>query len=170
MTARHFNWRTGILIAALLTLALPVSAQELQEVKINGSPAGREMQDATRQSIARAYARAWETLGDALEQNRADLLDSAFLGTARQNFAQLIRHQEKSGIRQKYIDRGHKIDLLFYSPEGMSVQLRDRAQLEIEVLDGNSVIHRERMTVNYIALLTPTEVTWKVRYLQAVPE
>jgi hypothetical protein len=96
------------------------------------------------------------------------LLDAAFLGTARDHFAQLIQEQQKTGIRQRYIDRGHQVDLLFYSPEGMSVQLRDRAQLEIQTLDGDSLIHREQVTVNYIALLTPTEVTWKVRLLQAV--
>ncbi len=167
MTARHSGCKTWLLLAALLVMALSAGAQE---VKISGSPAGREMQDATRQSIAAAYARAWQTLGQALAQNRQGLLDGSFVGTARDNFAQLIRHQQNSGVRQRYIDRGHKVDLLFYSPEGMSVQLRDRAQLEIQILDGDSVIHREQVTVNYIALLTPTEVTWKVRLLQAVPQ
>jgi hypothetical protein len=153
------------LLAALLMLALSANAQEL---KITGAGSGRDMEDTTRESISRAYARAWETLDQALANNRTDLLDAAFLGKARDHFAQLIQDQQKTGIRQRYIDRGHQVDLLFYSPEGMSVQLRDRAQLEIQTLDGDSVIHREQVTVNYIALLTPTEVTWKVRLLQAV--
>ena len=168
MTSHNSISRALLIAACLVAIAFPANAQE---IRLSGSSAGpREMEDATRQGIARAYAHAWETLAQALDQNREDLLDSAFLGTARDNFAQLIRHQKKSGLRQRYVDRGHKVDVLFYSPEGMSVQLRDRAQMEVQVLDGDSVIHREEVTVNYIALLTPTEVTWKVRLLQAKPE
>ncbi len=161
------RWSTCLLVAALVVLVIPAGAQEL---KLTGSPAGREMQEATRQSIARAYSHAWQVWADAVAQNREDLLDAAFLGTARENFAQLIRHQKASGLRQRCVDRGHKVELLFYSPEGLSVQLRDRAQFEVQILNGDSVIHREQVTMNYIALLTPTEVTWKVRLLQAVPE
>ncbi len=141
------------------------------QVQLNAANAGpREMEDATRASIARAYSRAWQTLAQAMEQNRADLLDASFLGAAREHLAQAIADQSKNGMRRRYVDRGHKVEVLFYSPEGLSVQLRDRAQYEVEVLDGDSVIQREQVTVNYIALLTPTEVTWKVRALQAVPE
>ncbi len=162
------------LLLVLLALALvtfgarPANAQQIKLDSVSAGP--REMADATRDSITRAYAHAWKTLAQALAENRADLLDAAFIGAARDNFVQLIRHQQASGLRQKYVDRGHTVEVLFYSPEGLSVQLRDRAQLELQVLDGDSVVHREALTVNYIALLTPTEVTWKVRLLQAVPE
>jgi hypothetical protein len=168
MTGRRPLLPTLIAAVLLLPGTFPLKAQE---VKLNASSAGpREMVEATRESIAGAYANAWKTLAKALAENRADLLDSAFLGSARDNFARLIRHQQTSGVRQTYVDRGHSVDVLFYSPEGLSVQLRDRAQLELQVLDGDSIVHREMVTVNYIALLTPTEVTWKVRLLQAVPE
>ncbi|MGE0404743.1 MAG: hypothetical protein AB7O65_00455 [Candidatus Korobacteraceae bacterium] len=157
----------------LLITATNSSAQQASQdlVELSAVGAGpREMQEATRQSIARAYGRAWETLSRALAENREDLLDSAFLGSARDALVQLVRHQKATGIRQRYVDRGHKAEVLFYSPEGLSVQLRDRAQFELQVLDGESVVHREQVTVSYIALLSPTEVTWKVRVLQAVPE
>jgi len=47
--------------------------------------------------------------------------------------------------------------------------VRDTAQLEIEYLDGSSVVHREQVTQSYLALLTVGEDRWKVRVLEEVP-
>ncbi len=167
-----FRMLLSLLVSGLVFAAWGADAPEIELNASfgNSRQTGREMQDDTRRSIARAYGRAWETLSRALAENRADLLDSTFVGAARDHFAEAIMQQRASGISTRYVDRGHKVDVLFYSPEGLSVQLRDRAQLEIQVLDGDTVIHRERVTLTHIALLTPTEVTWKVRVLQAVPE
>ena len=54
----------------------------------------------------------------------------------------------------KYTDRGHKLHALFYSPAGDAMQLRDRAQLEMQVIQGDSVIDREDINVEYIVLMT----------------
>jgi hypothetical protein len=51
--------------------------------------------------------------------------------------------------------------------EGSAMELRDTAQVEIQLLDGSKVVHSEQATVNYVALLTPTENSWKVRMLEA---
>jgi hypothetical protein len=59
------------------------------------------------------------------------------------------------------------VQVVFYSVEGSAMELRDTAQVEIQLLDGSKVVHSEQATVNYVALLTPTENSWKVRMLEA---
>jgi len=165
-----------MIAAATLSIALTVVCAEAYKaeapnVQINAATSSSaEMQETTKQSIARAYASAWQSLVRSLSENRADVIDSAFIGAARDQFVEAVQQQNAHGLRRRYVDYGHKVDVLSYSPEGGSVQLRDRADLEVQLLDGDSVIYRERQTLNYIALLTPTEVTWKVRLLQAVPD
>jgi hypothetical protein len=142
---------------------------ELPKVKLNAqNNAGRPVEELTKTAVARDYAKAWRTLARALEQNRADLIDNDFVGVADEKFAAAIAGQAKAGLHTRYVDHGHTVDVLFYSPEGLSIQLRDTAQLERQVLDGDKVIHSEQVTRHYISLMTPTEVRWKVRLLQEV--
>ena len=79
-----------------------------------------------------------------------------------------LEGQQKNGLRTRLIDRGHKLEAVFYSPEGSAMQLRDTAQLEIQVLNGGQVIHSEQTTLHYIALMTTAEDRWKVRLLEEV--
>ncbi len=159
-------------IALVVTFA-PTSARAadpLPAVQLNAdNAAGRPVEELTKKSIARDYAKAWRTLAEALEQNRAGLLDNDFVGVAAEKFAGAVADQAKSGLRTRYIDHGHKLDVLFYSPEGLSIELRDTAHLERQVLDGDKVVHSEQVTAHFISLMTPTEVRWKVRLLQQVP-
>jgi hypothetical protein len=150
---------------------LGASGADAPRVRLNAVSAGpRELQPETQEAIARSYGQAWEVLRKALAENRAELLDRSFVGGIREQLARAIEQQGQSGIRRRLVDRGHAVDALLYSPEGLSVQLRDRAQLELQILDGETVIHREQVTVHYIAVLTPAEASWKVRVLQAVPK
>jgi hypothetical protein len=50
------------------------------------------------------------------------------------------------------------------------MQLRDTAQIELEVLDGDTVIHREQITQPYLVLMTVAEGSWKVRVLEEQPK
>ena len=160
-----FRWAAPI--ALLIALFTPVRAADLPLVELNADNAGpRELQDTTRASITKAYARAWEVMAQALGSNSAAKLDSAFIGTAREDLGRRIAGQKKNGLTTRVVDRGHKVDVLFYSPEGMSMQLRDTAQVEVQVLDGDHVVHSDTATRHYIVIMTPTEVTWKVRVLQ----
>jgi len=141
------------------------------EVQLNADNAGpRELEDLTRQSLARDYARAWSTMAQALDQNRPDALGNDFVGFALDNLTQRVASQQQNGLRTRIVDHGHKAVIVFYSPEGSSVELRDTAQLEIQVLQGSSVVHSENVTMHYISVMTPTEVRWKVRVLEALPE
>jgi hypothetical protein len=127
----------------------------------------RQVEEATQQAIVRDYGKAWQNMSAALEQNRADLLAASFTGFAKDKLTQAIDDQKKDGLKRKYIDRGHKLQVVFYSVEGSAMELRDTAQVEIQYMDGSKVVHSEQATVNYVALLTPTENSWKVRMLEA---
>ena len=128
----------------------------------------RDIEDTTETAIPRDYATAWNALETALSQNRTDILDTGFVGFARDRFAQRDADQRTSGLRVRYVDHGHKVQAIFYSPEGSTMQLRDTAQYDLQVLDGDTVISSQPVTQNYVALMTVTEDRWKVRVLQAV--
>jgi hypothetical protein len=129
----------------------------------------REIEDTTAAAIPRDYATAWQALETALSQNRASALDSGFIGFARDRLAQRIADQQKSGMRVRYVDRGHNVQAIFYSPEGSTMQLRDTLHYDLEVLAGGTVISSQPVTENYIALMTVTEDRWKVRVLESLP-
>jgi hypothetical protein len=70
-------------------------------------------------------------------------------------------------MRTRYRDRGHRLEAIFYAPAGDAMQLRDRAQLDIQVLDEDKVIDDEPVNVEYIVLMTPGADRWLVRQMQA---
>ncbi|HSQ82055.1 MAG TPA: hypothetical protein VLU54_13155 [Casimicrobiaceae bacterium] len=162
------------LAAAVLGLAAMVFGAEATssgKMSLDISKAEpRQVEEAPQQAIVRDYGKAWQNMSAALEQNRADLLGPSFTGFAKDKLTKAIEDQKKNGLKRKYIDRGHKLQVVFYSVEGSAMELRDTAQVEIQLLDGSKVVHSEQATVNYVALLTPTENSWKVRMLEAEPQ
>ncbi|MGA9527402.1 MAG: hypothetical protein WBS24_04745 [Terriglobales bacterium] len=126
----------------------------------------RPMEQQTQTSVIRDYLQAWQGLGSALEQNRADLLERDFAGQAKETLAHTIREQQKLGIRTSYEDRAHNIKVLFYSPEGLSIQLVDDAEYEVQVHDHHGILGTQQVHTRYFAVLTPTESRWKVRIFQ----
>lgn len=162
----------GCLIAGGLAL-IPFSLSGAETgfaVSVDASQAQpRSVEDATTQAVKRDYAHAWQALVKAMEDNRADLLQADFAGIAREKLTQAIADQKKTGLRRRYIDHGHRAQVVFYSTDGSAMELHDVASVEIELLDGDKVVHREQTTVRYVALLTPAESSWKVRVLESVP-
>ncbi len=126
----------------------------------------RPLEDLTSKSVPRDYAFAWQTMEQALEENRPGLLEAYFTGLAKQDLIQRVNSQIKSGLHTHYEDRGHKLEALFYSPAGDAIQLRDRAQLDVQVLDGGKVIYDEPMTLQYVVIMTPGADRWLVREMQ----
>jgi len=163
------NWLPLVLIALL---ALVYAAEKnTVSVEMNASGAQpRQVEDVTEKAITRDYANAWKIMETALSENRTDQLGSGFAGVAQDNLEKRIEGQRASNLKTRIIDRGHKLEAIFYSPEGSALQVRDTAQLEIEYLNGNSVVHREQVTQKYLALLTVGEDRWKVRVLEEVPQ
>jgi len=164
---------TATIIAAVvcgvLVRDLRVSAKEsVPRVQLHTDNLGpREIEDLTRKSVPRDYALAWQTMEQALAENRPGLLDGYFTGTAKQDLTQRVNGQIKSGLRTRYQDGGHKLEGIFYSPAGDVMELRDHAKLDVEVLEGTKVIYQESLNVGYTVMMTPGADRWLVRELQA---
>jgi hypothetical protein len=159
----------AILLLGVVAYRLEAAADdELPRVDLNTDNIGpRPIEDLTSKSVPRDYALAWQTMEQAVAQNRPGLLDAYFTGFAKQDLTQRVNSQIKSGLRTRYTDRGHKLDAIFYSPAGDAMELRDRAQLDVQILDGSKVIYEEPMTAEYTVLMTPGADRWLVRQMQA---
>jgi hypothetical protein len=163
------NWIVVVLMASLFIVYAAEKTGPSVELNVsNAQP--RQVEDVTEKAITRDYANAWKIMETALSENRTDQLGAGFSGIAQDKLEKRIEGQRASNLRTRIIDRGHKLEAIFYSPEGSALQVRDTAQLEIEYLDGSSVVHREQVTQKYLALLTVGEDRWKVRVLEEVPQ
>lgn len=163
---------TLTVLASLVALAQrsEVLAASAPEVSLNvQNAAPRQVEDTTQKAVARDYAAAWQAMVDALDRNEAGLLNANFAGTALEKLTASIGDQRKAGLHQRFVDKGHKVNAVFYSPEGSAIELHDTAELQIELMDGDKVVHSENASVHYVALLTAAENSWKVRLLHAVP-
>jgi hypothetical protein len=127
----------------------------------------RPLAKQTEAAVVRDYLDAWQTLSAALNQNQVDLLNQDFVGLARERFAATIADQARLGLRSQYQERSHDIKIIFYSPEGLSIQLIDDISYDVQLLDHDKVLVSQPVRARYVAVLTPTEVRWKVRVLQA---
>jgi hypothetical protein len=156
-------------IAALTSLDVHAAGDNAR-VELKADNMGpRPIEDLTRDHIVRDYTKAWETMQHALANRDASLLNAYFTGEAKTGLASTVADEARTGVTVRYLDHGHKLDGIFYSPAGDAMQLQDRAELEMQVLDGDKVIHSENVTMNYMVLMTPGADRWLVRYLQSIP-
>ncbi|HEY7353338.1 MAG TPA: hypothetical protein VH596_11280 [Terriglobales bacterium] len=174
MISKLFRYASVVITVPVLLLGFvayhlgATADSELPRVQLNSDNMGpRPIEDLTSKSVPRDYALAWQTMEQAVAENRSGLLDAYFTGRARQDLIQRVKTQIQSGLRTRYIDRGHKLEGIFYSPAGDAMELRDHAQFDIQVLDGSKVIHEEPVNAEFIVLMTPGADRWLVRQLQA---
>jgi hypothetical protein len=152
------------------TLFVWGSDQPAVRVEPTDSVGPRVLEKQTETAVIRDYLQAWQSLNGALEHNRAELLNRDFVGTAKEKLADTIQEQAKLGIQTRYRDGAHDIQLVFYSPEGLSIQLVDTVEYDVQILDHEKLQTTQHVRARYVAVLTPTEVQWKVRVFQAEPE
>jgi hypothetical protein len=150
-----------VLATTLLAWDHQQPAVRIEAADLHGSGV---MEKQTQQAVIRDYLQAWRSLGDAFEQNRPELLEEAFVGSAKEKFATTIEEQKQAGIQTAYRDRAHDITLVFHS-----TQLVDKVEYDVEIKDHQKTQASKRLTSGFVAVLTPTEVRWKVRILQAEP-
>jgi hypothetical protein len=164
--------KSPILIACSILAAMFAFASDQPAVRVEptDSLGPRPLETQTKAAVIRDYLQAWNSFSRAFEQNRPELLDADFVGVAREKVEDTIREQAKLGIRTRYRDGAHDIQLVFYSPEGLSLQLVDTVEYDVQILDHNKVLTTQHVRARYVAVLTPTEVRWKVRVFQAEPE
>ena len=169
-TRIHVRHLLFVLLAALIAAATPVLAAETGfAVNLDTSQAQpRHVEETTMTSVQRDYGHAWQTMAAAMEENNTGLLGSDFVGLAKEQLSQVISEQGKSGLKRRYIDHGHQVRVVFYSPDGSAMELHDTVRLEIQLLDGNKIVYSDQGTFHFLALMTPAENSWKVRLLESV--
>jgi hypothetical protein len=165
------------MLKSLLTLTTFVAiasnylaAEATVHVEPSNLKGPRELQEQTRTAAIRDYLKAWQGFRAALDQNRPELLSADFVGTSKDKLTETIQQQAGLGIRTKYQDLSHDLQIVFYSPEGLSIELTDKVEYEVQVLDHDKVTATQRVNARYIVVMTPAEVRWRVRVFQAVPE
>lgn len=171
-----FNRPVGALLIAIVALALMPSDQALAadpapQVTFSVSKATpRQVEPLTENAVLRDYKFAWTNLAVAEESNSLASLTGLFVGDANARLTQEIQARQKNGMSLRYSNQSHKVDAVFYSPEGDILELRDTAEYDFEILDAGKSVHREHAVVHYIVLMTPGADRWVIRHLQAVPQ
>lgn len=165
----------AVAFALIISSAVPLAeravaaANEDNGVKVQldiSKAQPRDVEETTTKSILREYSTAWKTLADALANNRPDRIGASFVGSAEDQLRGQIDQQKKNGLSTRIVDKGHKLTVTFYSPEGSAMELKDVAQLERQYLDGGKVVHSENVTQDYTVVMAVTGDRWKVRVLQ----
>ncbi len=158
----------AIAFSGAVPLLKRIFADTKPSVQLNTASTGpRAVEDSTQQSILRDYTAAWQGLGSALANNSTGPLTENFTGYALDKFTERVKEQTQNGLKTRIVDHGHKVDAIFYSPDGSAIELKDTASLETQVLDGDTVIHSDQSEVHYYAIMTGAEDRWKVRVLES---
>jgi hemin uptake protein HemP len=165
------NRSVTILVLLLASSLGSLAADSVVHVELDASKAApRSVESLTEQAILRDYRFAWTSIAQALEFNTLDPLEGAFTGESKQALSQSVTSQQRSGLSQRYVDQSHKVQAVFYAPEGDVIELHDTAEYQLQILDSGKLIHEEHVVVHYVVLMTPAADRWMVRHLQAVPQ
>ena len=168
--ARMLILTLGVAIAVsgavpLLERIFADSKPAVQLTVKNAQP--REVEDVTQNAIVRDYTLAWQAISTSLANNTLQPLNENFAGLALDKFTQRVKDQKQNGLTTRIIDHGHKVDAIFYSPDGAAIELKDTASIETQVLDRGTVIHSDQAQIQYYAVMTGAEDRWKVRVLES---
>jgi len=126
----------------------------------------RLLQEQTQSAAIRDYLQAWKTVNAAFDGNDTATLDRDFVGTAHDKLSEAVRQQAALGLHTHYVDKSHDIQIVFYSPEGLSIELTDTVQYDVQILDRDKVLSTQQVSARFIVVLTPAEVRWRVRVFQ----
>lgn len=160
--------KCSAMVCASIVLASGMAAAQPEvTVDISQLKGPRPLEEQTKAAAIRDYLESWQGMSGAFQQNRADILDEYFVGAAKDKLVNAIDEQAKAGVHTRYQDRTHHIQFLFYSPEGLSIELTDDAEYDVQVFDHDKAVSTVPASAHYIIVLTPAEVRWRVRVMQA---
>ena len=167
--------RVLLVMFSSLLITMPsiysLAADSALHVTLNTSKATpRQVEPLTERAVLRDYKFAWTNLTQALESNSTAPLNGLFEATADKWLKDAVQSQRHNGLTSRYQNQNHKVDAVFYSPEGDVIELHDTAEYDLEILDGGKSIHNEHAVVHYVVLMIPGAERWVVRQLQAVPQ
>lgn len=161
----------GMAILSVLAAGFGAAGEPRARVETDFTRAApRTVEELTQRSITRDYAYAWDNLAAALSSNSPELLNGYFVGPAKAGFENAIASQKRQGIRCYYLEPHHKLEAVFYAPEGDVMELHDTAELDLRLTADGRVIHEEHVVLHYVVLMTPAADRWVIRQLQAVPQ
>lgn len=160
----------GILCVAAAMGAVAASAQASVKVKPPDVNGPRTLEPQTATAAVHNYLQAWASFHSAFQNNDAGLLDRDFVGTAKEKLSRTIGEQSDLKIRTNYQDRAHTIQIVFYSPEGLSLELTDDVDYDMQLIDHDKPGAAQHLKAHYIVVMTPSETRWKVRVFQAVSD
>lgn len=160
------SWLTACVLVMPMAIWADQPSVQVEPPNLQGS---RPVEKQTETAVIRDYLQSWQTLRAAMQQNRADLLNEDFVGTAKDKLTDTIQDQAKLGLRTRYKDRSHDLRIVFYSPEGLSLQMIDTVEYDEQVLDHGKVVTTQHIRARYLVVMTPAEARWQVRIFQAEP-
>lgn len=162
----------NLILALLLTSSFNLYAADYAvQVQLDAKKAApRAVESLTERGILRDYRFAWASMAQALEFNTLDPLEGPFAGNAKQWLHDTVVGQQRTGLSQRYIGQNHRLEAVFYAPEGDVMELHDTADYQLQVLDGGKVLHDEHVVLHFVVLMTPAADRWVIRQVQAVPQ
>jgi hypothetical protein len=159
-----------VVACSLLCLAGDLFAEgathPVVQVEVPQSFGPRPLEDQTKDAVVRDYLKCWRQMSQAFTGNDVGALDGAFTGIAREKLAGVIAQQQRANITTSYRDRSHHITFVFYSQEGLSIEVVDDAEYDVGLSDDGRFQAMQHVKARYVAVLTPTEVSWKVRMFE----
>lgn len=163
--------KTLLLVFSLFAMPFALRAQQAAvRVEPSNLQGPRPLQKQTETAVIRDYLQSWESFRTAMEQNRPDLLNPDFVGTARDKLTDTMHEQAALGMHTRYEDRSHDLKIVFYSPEGLSIQLIDNVEYDEQVFVQDKVLTTQHVRARYIVVLSPAEMRWRVRIFQPTLE
>lgn len=166
------RFRVATILASMCSLALSAhaadSAVQVQLDTRKASP--RAVESLTERGVLRDYRSAWTSIAQALEVNTLDPLEGGFAGDAKQLLRDTVLSQQRSGLTRQYLNQNHRLETVFYAPEGDVMELHDTAEYELRISDGGKIIHDEHVVMHFVVLMTPGADRWVIRRLQTVPQ
>ena len=162
--------RSSLLFVCLLAASTASgalrSAVRIDPPNLHGS---RPLEKETQTAVLRDYLQSWNDFEEAVNQNNVQPLNQEFVGTALKKITDTIQQQKKLGIHTRYQATSHHIQIVFYSPDGLSIQLIDHVAYHVELFDRNRMLAERSFHARYVVVLTPSAVRWVVRIFQATP-
>ncbi len=159
--------RTLALVCGLMITVPGLAGEPAVRVRPADLQGSRPLEKQTETSVVRDYLQSWRSLQEALDQNQAAKLDRDFIGTAREKLGSTIESQGRSGIHTLYTDRSHDLQVVFYSAEGLSIQMIDNVEYEEKVMSKDTVLATRVVHGRFIVVMSPSETRWQVRVFQA---
>jgi hypothetical protein len=171
MRRRFASLKIALISLPLLLSQWSLAADDGAKVQLEARKAGpRAVENLTQNIIVRDYRTAWNSMARALDANSLEPLDGPFTGEAKQWLWQSVMSQQKSGLSRRYLDQSHKVEAVFYAPEGDVLELHDTADYRLQILDQGKVVNEEHVTAHYVVLMTPSADHWMIRNLQSVQQ